>query len=122
MIPSVNEEVWMEKHPRINAMRSRDLKLQKIIGYIIKGMIPLRETANNILKAALKKESFDPKQNLRKSTDGLRMLAASYTQMNQYRKTNFQPVPGGKFKKLTFTKNEVTDKLFGDDLPKKLKR
>ena len=120
MIPSVNEEVWTEKHPRINSIRSRDLKLQKIMGYMIKGMIPIIETTNNILKAALKKETFDPTQNLRKATDGVRMVAASYTQLNQYRKDNFKPVLTGKFKKLTFTNNSVTDQLFGDDLQKKL--
>jgi hypothetical protein len=58
MIPSVNEEVWSEKHPRINSIRSRDLKLQKILGYMIKGMIPIIETTNNILKAALKKRDI----------------------------------------------------------------
>ena len=48
------------------------------------------------------------------------MLAATYTQLNQYRKDNFKPALAGKFKKLTFTDNSVRDKLFGDDLSKKL--
>jgi hypothetical protein len=48
------------------------------MGYTIKGMIPVIETANDILKAAIKKESFEPTQNLRKVTHGIRMLAASY--------------------------------------------
>ena len=40
MIPKVNEQVWTEKHPMMNSIRSRDLNLQKIMGYTIKGMIP----------------------------------------------------------------------------------
>ncbi|XP_071126837.1 uncharacterized protein [Mytilus edulis] len=120
MIPSVNEEVWGEKHSMINAIRSRDLKLQKIMGYVIKGMIPAIETTNDILKAALKKNTFEPTKNLRKMTDGIRMFAASYTQLNQYRKENFKPIMIGKFKKLTYTNNSVSDKLFGDDLQKKI--
>jgi hypothetical protein len=64
-------------------------------GYTIKGMIPVIETANDILKAAIKKESFEPTQNLRKITHGIRMLAASYAQLNQYRKDNFKPILTG---------------------------
>ncbi|CAG2217231.1 unnamed protein product [Mytilus edulis] len=120
MIPSVNEEVWGEKHSMLNAIRSRDLKLQKIMGYVIKGMIPAIETTNDILKAALKKNTFEPTKNLRKMTDGIRMFAASYTQLNQYRKENFKPIMVGKFKKHTYTNNSVSDKLFGDDLQKKI--
>jgi hypothetical protein len=75
MIPPVNEEVWAEKHPKINAIRSRDLKLQKILGYMIKGMTPIIETTNEILKVAIKKVTFEPTKNLRKTTDGIRMLA-----------------------------------------------
>jgi hypothetical protein len=40
--------------------------------------------------------------------------------LNQYRKDNFKPVLIGKFKKLTYSSNLVTDKLFGDDLQKKI--
>ena len=120
MIPPVNEEVWAEKHPKINAIRSRDLKLQKILGYMIKGMTPIIETTNEILKVAIKKVTFEPTKNLRKTTDGIRMLATSYTQLNQYRKDNFKPVLTGKFKKLAYSSNLVTDKLFGDDLQKKI--
>jgi hypothetical protein len=95
MIPKINEQVWREKHHMMNSIRSRDLKLKKIMGYTIKGMIPVIETANDILKAAIKKESFEPTQNLRKVTHGIRMLAASYAQLNQYRKDNFKPILTG---------------------------
>jgi hypothetical protein len=95
MIPKINEQVWREKHHMMNSIRSRDLKLKKIMGYTIKGMIPVIETANDILKAAIKKESFEPTQNLRKVTHGIRMLATSYAQLNQYRKDNFKPILTG---------------------------
>ncbi|CAC5357999.1 unnamed protein product [Mytilus coruscus] len=84
------------------------------------GMILAVETTNDILKAALKKNSFEPTKNLRKMTDGIQMFAASYTKLNQYRKENFKPVMVGKFKRLTYTNNSVSDKLFGDDLQKKI--
>ncbi|CAC5370796.1 unnamed protein product [Mytilus coruscus] len=116
MTPSVNEEVVTEKHSMINAIRSRDLKLQKIMGYVIKGIIPAIERTNDIAKAVLKKNTFEPIKNLRKVTDGIRMFAASYTKLNQYRKEHFKPNVVGKFKKIIYTNNSVSDKLFGDDL------
>ncbi|CAC5425137.1 unnamed protein product [Mytilus coruscus] len=119
MIPSVNEDVWTEKHSMINAIRSRDLKLQKKMGKVIIGMIPAIEKTNDILKANQKKNTFEPAKNLKKMTDGIRMFAASYTQL-QYRKENFKPIMVGKFEKLTYTNNSVSDKLFGDDLQKKI--
>lgn len=57
---------------------------------------------------------------MRKVTDGIRILAASYTQLNQYRKDKFKPILTGKFKKPAFANNKVTDTLFGDDLQKKI--
>ena len=57
---------------------------------------------------------------MRKVTDDIRMLAALYTQLNQYRKDNFKPILTGKFKKLAFAKNSITDKLLGNDLRKKI--
>jgi thymidine kinase len=49
------------------------------MGYMIKGMMPIIETTNSILKATLKKESFEPAKNLRTTSDGLRMLSAMCT-------------------------------------------
>ena len=98
MIPPVNEEVWTEKHPQMNAIRSRDLKLQTIMGGLIKGMIPVIETANDVLKAGLKKEQFNASANLRRITDGIRIIAQSLTHLNHYRKDNFKPMLNGKFK------------------------
>jgi hypothetical protein len=48
-----------------------DPRLLKVMGYTIKGMTPIIETTNSILKIALKKESFEPAKNLRKTSDGL---------------------------------------------------
>jgi len=52
--------------------------------------------------------------------DGLRMLSASCTLLNQYRKDNFKPIMKGSFKKITYTNNSVTDKLFSDELQRKI--
>lgn len=60
-----------KRHPQLNAIPTRDLRLLKIMGYMIKGMTSIIETTNSILKAALKKESFEPAKNLRKTSDGL---------------------------------------------------
>ena len=92
------------------------------MGYMIKGMTPIIETTNSILKAALKKESFEPAKNLRKTSDGLRMLSALCTLLNQYGKDNFKPIMKESFKKITHTNNSVTEKLFGDDLQRKIEQ
>ena len=68
-----------KRHPLLNAIRTRDLRLLKVMGYMIKGMTPIIETTNSILKAAFKKESFEPAKNLCKTSDGLRMLSALCT-------------------------------------------
>jgi hypothetical protein len=57
-----------KRHPQLNAIRTRDLRLLKVMGYMIKGMTPIIETTNYILKVALKKESFEPAKNLRQSS------------------------------------------------------
>jgi thymidine kinase len=44
---------------------------------------------------AFKKESFEPAKNLRKTSDGLRMLSALCTLLNQYGKDNFKPIMKG---------------------------
>jgi hypothetical protein len=46
-------------------VQSRDLKLQKILGYMIKGMTPIIETTNEILIATMKKATFEPTKNYR---------------------------------------------------------
>jgi hypothetical protein len=45
-----------KRHPQLNVIRTRDLRLLKVMGYMIKGMMPIIETTNSILKATLKKE------------------------------------------------------------------
>jgi hypothetical protein len=90
------------------------------MGYMIKGMTPIIETTNSILKAAFKKESFEPAKNLRKTSDGLRMLSALCTLLIQYGKDNFKPIMKESFNKITHTNNSVTEKLLEDDLQKKI--
>ena len=90
------------------------------MGYMIKGVMPIIETTNSILKATLKKESFEPAKNLRKTSDGLRMLSAMCTLLNKYGKDNFNPIMKESFNNITHTNNSVTEKLFGDDLQKEI--
>jgi hypothetical protein len=73
------------------------------VGINIKGMMPIIETTNSILKATLKKESFEPAKNLRKTSDGLRMLSAMCTLLNQYGKDNFKPIMKESFNNITHT-------------------
>jgi hypothetical protein len=56
------------------------------MGYTIKGMTPIIETTNSILKIALKKESFEPAKNLRQSSDGFRMFNTVKIISNQTRR------------------------------------
>ena len=111
-----------KRHPQHNVIRTRDRRLLKVMGYMIKGMLPIIETTNSMRKATLKKESFEPAKNLRKTSDGLRMLSAMCTLLNQYGKDNFKPIMKESFNNITHTDNSVTEKLFGDDLQKKLRK
>jgi hypothetical protein len=51
-------------------------------------------------------------KNLRKTSDGLRMLSAMCTLLNQYGKDNFKPIMKESFNNITHTNNSVTEKLF----------
>jgi hypothetical protein len=42
------------------------------------------------------------------------------TLLNQYGKDNFKPIMKESFNNITHTNNSVTEKLFGDDLQKKI--
>ena len=57
---------------------------------------------------------------MRKTSDGLRMLSAMCTLLNQYGKDNFKTIMKESFNNITHTNNSVTEKLFGDDLQKKI--
>jgi hypothetical protein len=46
------------------------------------------------------------------------MLSAPCTLLNKNRKDNFKPITKGSFKKITYTNNSVTDRLFSDELQK----
>ena len=75
-----------------------------------------------MLRAAFKKESLESAITLRNTSDGLRMLSALCTLLNiQYGNDNFKPIMKESFHKITHTNNSVTEKLFEDDLQKKIK-
>jgi hypothetical protein len=46
------------------------------------------------------------------------MLSALSPLLNKNRKDNFKPITKGSFKKITYTNNSVTDRLFSDELQK----
>jgi hypothetical protein len=48
------------------------------------------------------------------------MFSAMCTLLNQYGKDNFKPIMKESFNNITHTNNSVTEKLFGDDLQKKI--
>jgi hypothetical protein len=50
------------------------------MGYMIKGMMPIIETTNSMLKATLKKESFEPAKNLRTTSDVFDLLLKVITE------------------------------------------
>ena len=112
----VNQSIWDHLTP---AVRSQDVRLQKVQTSIFKGMcalttmidrclddIPLIQNGNNLLKSA---------------TDALAFFGNANSELNQRRRELIKPDLHDEYKHLCSSSLAITDQLFGDDLPKQVK-
>lgn len=112
----VNQAVWDNLTPSI---RSQDVKLQKVQTSMFKGMCALTSTIDSVLQHM----ALLPKDNdlLQKSTDALALFANANNELNQRRRELIKPDLHEEYKHLCSSSLEITDQLFGDDLPKQVK-
>ena len=114
----VNQAVWDNLSP---AVRSQDLKLQKVQTSLFQGLCALTST----VKKLLGKLSSIPSGNeiLQEATDAFALIANANLELNQKRRELMKPDLHNDYKHLCSSNSSVTitDQLFGNDLAKEVK-
>ncbi|XP_068745049.1 uncharacterized protein [Montipora capricornis] len=112
----VNQSIWDHLTP---AVRSQDVRLQKVQTSIFKGMCALTTMINKCL------DHIPSLQNgndlLQLATDALALFANANSELNQRRRELIKPDLHDEYKHLCSSSLAITDQLFGDDLPKQVK-
>lgn len=102
-VPKVNQQIWDSLRPHV---RQNDSKLQKVQSLMVKGLTAIAQTPGE-LPANLE--------------DGMACLASAIYEMNMLRRDFIKPGLQDKFAPLCKPAIPVTENLFGDDLPKRIK-
>ena len=114
----VNQAVWDNLSP---AVRSQDVKLQKVQTSLFKGLCALTST----VKKLLGKLSSIPSGNeiLQEATDAFALIANANLELNQRRRELMKPDLHNDYQHLCSSNSSVTitDQLFGNDLAKEVK-
>ncbi|XP_068721936.1 uncharacterized protein [Montipora capricornis] len=112
----VNQSIWDHLTP---AVRSQDVRLQKVQTSIFKGMCALTTMIDKCL------DHIPSLQNgndlLQLATDALALFANANSELNQRRRELIKPDLHDEYKHLCSSSLAITDQLFGDDLPKQVK-
>lgn len=115
----VNPEIWKTLQVQT---RTTDAGLQFVHKLLTKGIIPLVNLADTLIKHVNKEEELpSPNLMLRKVTDGLGLLMTADNQLHRERKRLIQPELKDCFKELAKKENPVQENLFGPDLAKQVK-
>ena len=111
----VNQSIWDHLTP---AVRSQDVRLQKVQTSLFKGMCALTTMIDKFLDHI---PSF-PQGNdlLQQSTDALALFANASSELNQRRRELIKPDLHDEYKHLCSSSLAIPDQLFGDDLPKQV--
>ncbi|MES9879444.1 MAG: hypothetical protein ABW185_01005 [Sedimenticola sp.] len=115
-VPKLNEELFFEDS--INGVyKKNDSVLQKTQHLLTKGMIPLVQLMDKLLK----QEIGDGEELFDLATDSLQLLAYTHRDISNVRRKFLKPAVAPKYKRLCASHIPLTSLLFGDDLDKQLK-
>lgn len=116
--PKLNEEIRAHLSRKI---RGQDIRIQKTQTLVGKAIIPQLQQINLLLKAKQKGETPSMKELTSLSMDSLKLMTYVYCDLsNRRRELIIQPEKNEEFRALCSNEYPVTDKLFGDDLGKKV--
>ena len=113
-VPKLNEELYFEESIATRYKKS-DGMLQKTQMLLTKGMIPLVQLMDKLLKSEEDSEIFDL------ATDSLQLLAYTHRDISTVRRKFLKPAVAQKYKRLCAANVPLTACLLGDDLDKQLK-
>ena len=113
-LTKVNPEIWaFLKTPT----RARDVKFQRIQGYITNALITITLATDQLLNARSKSnDSIDSTQLIKLLVDAVAFLGAGNAQLNVRRRDLIRPDLSPKYAPLCSSQIKSTSLLFGDDL------
>ncbi|XP_061182843.1 uncharacterized protein LOC133191151 [Saccostrea echinata] len=116
--PKLNEEIRAQLSRK---MRSQDIRLQRTQTLLGKAIVPVLQQINLLVKSKQKGEMPSRKELSNLAMDGLKLMAVAYCDLsNRRRELIIQPERNEEFRTLCSNEHPVTDKLFGDDLGKRV--
>ncbi|XP_052673610.1 uncharacterized protein LOC128155790 [Crassostrea angulata] len=116
--PKINEEIRAHLSRKT---RNQDIKLQRTQTLVAKAIVPQLQQINLLLNAKQKGEGPSTKDLTTLAMDGLKLMTYVYCDLSQRRREFIiQPESNDEFRVLCSNDYPVTDKLFGDDLGKKV--
>ena len=115
-VPKLNEELLFEESID-GSFKQNDGVLQKTQGLLTKGMIPLVQMMDNMVKDDVR----DADQLFDLATQSLQLLAYTHHDLTNVRRKFMKPAVAKKYKRLCTSNAPLTSQLLGDDLDKQLK-
>jgi hypothetical protein len=116
--PKVNWEIWKNLD---QVSRDTDRKLQEAQELIQKGMVAIVRVADALLAARAQKTSVDLQRCIEMQMDAVVILANANVEACANRKELINQCLRWPYTQLIYSKEPVTDQLFGEDIPKQLK-
>ncbi len=112
-LTKVNPEIWAFLK---TTTRARDVKYQKIQGYITNALITITMAIDQLLNARSKSDNSDSTQLIKLLADAVAFLGAGNAQLNLRRRDLIRPDLSPKYAPLCSSQVKCTKLLFGDDL------
>ncbi|XP_061187046.1 uncharacterized protein LOC133195204 [Saccostrea echinata] len=116
--PKINEEIRVHLGRKI---RNQDMRFQRTQALVAKAMVPQLQQINMLLNSKQKGNTPSVKDLTVLAMDGLKLMTYVYCDLsNRRRELIIQPEKNEEFRVLCSREHQVTDKLFGDELGKKV--
>ena len=116
--PKVNPEVWSKLKADT---RSRDIRLQKAQLRVVRGLTPLAQLAERILKAKLSSSEINFSECLTLALNAFSLIVNGNSELSYRRREMIRPDLNASYRGLCSTTTPITEYLFGDDLAQVVK-
>ena len=117
VVTRVNPEIWAQLQ---SATRSCDIRLQKVQGLLLKGLMPLVQLLETCRQSKDSANSMEKGKLIKLVLDSITLLAQANVELNSRRRAMIKPDLNEKFQQICGEHVPVTAFLFGDDVAKTL--
>ncbi|CAB3992944.1 Hypothetical predicted protein [Paramuricea clavata] len=111
----VNPEIWAQLQ---SSTTSRDIRLQKVQSFLLKGLLPLVQLLENCRQSD--DRSTDKGKIIKLALDSVSLVAQANVELNSRRRALIKPDLNEKFQQICGDHVPITTLLFGDDVAKTL--